>query len=128
MKINVARLKKLAVMCPNVVKHFCRSAARLHGLIAFREQLNLAETKGQYRTIPGVEVEMEDIKKSIAQSAVLCGNILVKLNAYGQKNNIGNICPDIENANLSDIIEAINTYQDELVSLSDFRSWIDEVA
>ena len=126
MKINVNNMKKLAPMCSGLVKYFCRSAARLHGLLAFREQLNIAHATGRYQTFAEVEADMEEIKRSIAKSAILCGSLLAKLNVLGRKYDVGAICSDLEDSNITDVIDAINAYVDELVRLSDFKAWIEE--
>lgn len=128
MKINIHNTKTLAPIAPGITKHFCRSAARLHGLLAFREQLNIAEETGHYATFAEVEADMEEIKSNIAKLANICASLLSKMNALANKFEVGAICVDLNEASLSEVIDACNEYVDELVAQSDYRDWVEETA
>lgn len=126
-KININNLRAIAPLAANSVKHFARNACRLHGLLAFREQLNIAQETGRYETFALVEADMEEIKINIVNLASRCADNLMRLNTLAYKNDIGPVCIGIGDASLSTVIEYINDYVDALVERSDYRDWVDEV-
>ena len=124
MIINVNSVKALAPVCPNIVKHFCRTASRLHGQIAFREQLNMAEESGKYTTFQLVEADMQDLQQSILHTASECRTLLIKLNVLAKKHNIRAVCTSLDEVAVSGFITATVAYVEELVAKSDYSSWI----
>lgn len=126
--INIKSMKRLVAYSPNIIKHFCRSAGRLHGLIALREQLNVVHVTGRYETFEQVEMDMETLKVDIARAAILCARTLANLNRQAEKNRIPIVCYGLSEMSMSQVIIAVNDYVDELVAQSDFENWVDELA
>ena len=127
-KINVNSLRRLVVYSPNIVKHFVKISARLHGLLAMREQLDIAKATKRFETFAQVEMDRESLKVDIANSAALCARTLANLNALAKKHNIPNVCYRVEELSVSEVIAAVNDYVDELVAQSDYDAWVNEIS
>lgn len=127
-RINVNSLRRLTVYSPNIVKHFVRISARLHGLLALREQLDVAKATKRFETFAQVEMDRDGLKMDIANGAALCARTLSRLNALASEHDIPDVCYRLEELSVSEVIAAVNDYVDELVAQSDYEAWVNEIS
>ena len=126
MKINTTTLKKLVPIASGTVTHFCKSAGRLYGKLALREQLNY-ESVTHYTSIEHVDINREDLKREIINLARDCGTTIRRLNIMAKKHNFPAVLANIDELSLTQFIELIDTYITELVADSDFRDWCENI-
>lgn len=124
--INIMSTRKLTAICPKKVAHFCRTAARLSGKLALREQFNAEKETGICSSLEMAEVDGEQLKMAIVKSARDCADTLYRLNVIAKKNGIQEPLKNVAELDLTEIIEAVNGYVTTLVGESDFRDWVSD--
>ena len=122
--INIEATRKLTAICPKKVAHFCRTAARLSGKLALREQFNAENEVGTCSSLAMAEVDGEMLNMAIIKSARDCADTLYRLNVIAKKHGIPEPLKDVAEMNLTGIIAAVNEYVTTLVGESDFRDWV----
>lgn len=124
--INIESTRRLALVTPNLITHFCRSAARLNGMLALREQFNEEHLDGACSSIAMAEVDSEELRQKIVKCARDCANSLFRMNQQAKKHNIAEPLYCVDEMGLADVVDSVRQYVTELVGESDFREWVDK--
>lgn len=126
-KINENNMKSMACVESNLVKHFVRSASRLLGKIALREQFNLESVTG-FTSYKMVGIDHEDLCRQITKDAIITAKALCRLNAHAVQRGIGPCLYGIEEMSLSEVVESVTEYTEKLIRQSDYQMWLDSLA
>ena len=121
--INTNNLKALIPYCPNRIKNFVRLAARVHGKLALREQLNYETENHDFSSIKMVNLDRAELKREIIHEATLCASALRALNHIAESHNLPLPSKNLEEINLTEFLNLIDTYVTELVAASDYAKW-----
>ena len=125
-KICIDSIRSLTKICPNKIVHFCRVSARLVGKLALREQFLNECNAGECSSLAMAEVDSDGLQEAIVRCARDCADTMYRLNTIAKQHGIKEPMNGIKNMNLSDVIEAINSYVTTLIGSSDFREWVDD--
>ena len=127
-KVNTSVLRKLALVggYSNLIKAVVKNSALLCGKLALRQQLTAEEEMG-FSSLEMVDLSTEhiEIANTIVVTTQKIANLLSRCNKAGLERGFGLACKGIDDASLSQVIEAVENYVQELLAESDFRTWID---
>lgn len=127
--INVNTIKSLVPVCPNKIVFFCRCAARLIGKVALREQLNYEASTRNWSSLEAVEADRVELKQQIVKEARLAAKTIRSLNVIADKQGLYPLpLQSIDELSISDFIEVVNVYIDDLIADSEFRAWTSSMA
>lgn len=126
--INITSLKRLLPSYSNSVTHLCKCAARAYGKIALREQLDYEAVTNEPSSYEMVDTDREELKQEIIALVNECCSALCRLNGKAKRLGIPEPLPAVSEMNLTARITAVDEYVTTLVSESDYKMWLDEIA